>query len=150
MYITKYKFLLFYLMQYYGNKVMEVALARDFYVLNSINNDLLVCEIKQNYDSDDCVISKRELLFNQLLEKAEILACCGVKNSFIINFLEGVLKIFSHIHKHYVKTALEYKNIDSNVYGVCMLLAQNEYYNYLSFCSLLSETPIANFQLTCE
>lgn len=132
-------------------KVLKVALSRDFYVLNSINNDLLVNEIKQGYGEADCVIKKRETLFVELLRTTKDLLNSNIISAFVIKFLTGLVHIFKNIFNTYLKTALEYECKSKLVYYTCVLLAQNEYYNYLEFCSIISSAiPTANVHLEFE
>lgn len=115
---------------------MRVGIARDMYVMCTLDNELLVSELKTRYDRNDCVIKKREERFNQLFESAVDLWVLTEKLNeelFVKNFLLGVSNVFQRVMYMYLSTAEEHAHKDPFVYQICIALAENEWRNLHEF-----------------
>jgi hypothetical protein len=109
--------------------MLAVSLRRDFYALECLDNTVLLNELRKRYDGEDCIINKRERLFDDMMAAVDKLwaACNDIpQRVYTQSFLVRLTKVFYDNMYRYMVCADDAEE-DPFVRNICHALAENEW-----------------------
>ena len=113
--------------EYLAGFMLGVSLTRDFYIVNTIDNTLLLREIVERYESDNCELIKRERLYEDLVKRVDELwnKCQDIDDKCeVYRYLKRVSKVFYENAQRYVNDALKIESEFAQ--NIFLALAENE------------------------
>ena len=113
--------------EYLAGFMLGVSLTRDFYIVSTIDNTLLLKEILNRYEADNCELIKREQLYEDLVKRVDDLwnKCKDVDDKCeVYRYLKRVSKVFYDNAQRYVNDALKIENDFAQ--NIFLALAENE------------------------
>ena len=114
--------------EYLSSFILGVSLTRDFYLIQCVDNTKLRQELLDRYDETDSELLKREKIYEDLIEKVNILwrACRDVKDMVDIQaYLSKVIKLFEENANRYLRDSEKYAD-DEFTSNIFLALCHNE------------------------
>ena len=111
--------------EYLSSFILGVSLTIDFYLIQCVDNTKLHQELLDRYDGMDSELLKREKIYEDLMEKVNLLwrACRDVKDMVDIQaYLSKVIKLFEENANRYLRDSEKYADDEfaSNIFeGLC-------------------------------